>query len=433
MSHLLKKRLVVFLFSLTGILGIGREANMGFLNRLLSSAAKAVAALEEQAHGAVKRPFPQNLTYPGAIKPNNVTQADMNNAIKSYYDYWKKSYVRQSNGVTPGGGYYVFMKGTGGSGNEITTSEAHGYGMIIFALMAGYDGQAKQYFDGMFNMFDKHRSKNNPNNMSWVIDKSESRSKDEDSATDGDMDIAYALLLAHHQWGSNGNIDYLSQARNIITKGVKAGAMSPETKRSLLGDSCDDQYATRASDWMTDHFKAYQKATSDNFWGEATKTVYDLIRDITVNYAPSTGLMPDFIISRHARPAAPNFLEAKTDGDYSWNACRYPWRLATDFAHSGSPEARAAANKVVNWVKSSTGNDPRNIKAGYKLDGTPLVKDGSAAFTAPFAAACIVDSSHQAFLNSSWEVIKDWKDSYYGDTINLLCMFLISGNWWSPA
>src|SRR5262249_60196008 len=99
------------------------------------------------------------------------------------------------------------MKGTGGSGDEITTSEAHGYGMIIFALLAGYDSQAKQYFDGMFNMFDKHRSKNNPNNMSWVIDSSELPSKNQGSATDGDMDIAYALLLADAQWCSNGAIN----------------------------------------------------------------------------------------------------------------------------------------------------------------------------------------------------------------------------------
>jgi endo-1,4-beta-D-glucanase Y len=406
---------------------------MGFFNRLFSFVASGAATAKISEPGAAKRPFPQNLNYPSCIKPNNVTQADMNNSVKSYFDYWKSTYVRQSNGVTPGGGYYVFMKGTGGSGDEITTSEAHGYGMIIFALMAGYDSQAKQYFDGMFNMFDKHRSKNNPNNMSWVIDKSESPSKDQDSATDGDMDIAYALLLAHDQWGSKGKIDYLSQARKIITDGVKGGAMSSETKRALLGDSFSDKYATRASDWMTDHFKAYQHATSDNFWGDATNTVYSLIKDITVNYAPSTGLMPDFIVSRTARPATPHFLEAKTDGDYSWNACRYPWRLATDFAHSGSPEARAAANKMVNWLKSSTGGDPRNIKAGYKLDGTPLVNYGSAAFSAPFAAACIVDTSHQSYLNSSWAVIKDWKDSYYGDTINMLCMLLISGNWWSPT
>src|SRR5262245_66006088 len=102
--------------------------------------------------------------------------------------------------------------------------------MIIFALMAGYDSQDKQYFDGMFNMFDKHRSKNNPNNMSWLIDKSEQSSKDQDSATDGDMDIAYALLLADRQWGSNGKINYLEEARKIITDGIKKSAMSEDRK-----------------------------------------------------------------------------------------------------------------------------------------------------------------------------------------------------------
>jgi hypothetical protein len=430
MNYSLRARFLALLFLIVGIWGIGKEVVMAF-NRSSSSMASGFAASES---AGANRPFPQNLTYAGCIKPNNVTQTDMNNSVKSHYDSWKKTYVRQSNGVTPGGGYYVFMKGTGGSGNEITTSEAHGYGMIIFALMAGYDSQAKQYFDGMFNMFDKHRSKNNPDNMSWVIDKSELRSKDQDSATDGDMDIAYALLLAHHQWGSGGNIDYLSQARKIITGGVKGGCMSHDSKRTLLGDSSTDQYATRASDWMTDHFKAYRHATGDNFWGEATNTVYGLIKQLTVNHAPNTGLMPDFIVSRSPRPAPPHFLEERTDGDYSWNACRYPWRLATDFAHYGSPEARDAVNKVVNWLRGSTDDDPRKIKAGYRLDGTPLVDYGSAAFTAPFIAACIVDHSHQDFLNYGWEIITNWRNGdYYGDTINLLCMLLISGNWWSPV
>jgi endo-1,4-beta-D-glucanase Y len=386
----------------------------------------------------INRPFPQNLNYPGCIKPNHVTQTDINNSIMTYYDYWKSAYIRQSNGVTPGGGYYVFTQGTGGSGNEITTSETHGYGMIIFALMAGYDSQAKQYFDGMFNMFDKHRSTGDSDNMSWVIDKSELASKDMNSATDGDMDIAYALLLAHYQWGSNGKIDYLAQARRLITNGIKESDISLTTKRTLLGDWSTDQHATRASDWMIDHFKAYQEATNDSFWNDATETVYGLISQITTKYAPETGLMPDFVIGSPARPAAPNFLEADTDDDYSWNSCRYPWRLATAFAHYGAPETRAAANILVNWLKKKTKGAPGSINAGYRLDGAQLVNYTSVAFTAPFTAACIVDRSHQMYLNSGWDTIANWREKGaaathgYGDSINLLCMLLISGNWWAP-
>src|SRR5262245_61265494 len=118
------------------------------------------------------------------------------------------------------------MQGTGGTGSEITTSEAHGYGMILFALMAGYDADAKKYFDGMFNMYDKHRSTGNSNLMSWIIDQSESTSADSDSATDGDMDIAYALLLAHYQWGSSGAINYIDHAKRIINLGLKGSSVN---------------------------------------------------------------------------------------------------------------------------------------------------------------------------------------------------------------
>jgi endo-1,4-beta-D-glucanase Y len=393
----------------------------------------ATSASQALGAHAVNRPFPQNLSYPGCIKPSNVTQIDINNSIRNYYDYWKSIYVRESNGVTPGGGYYVFTRGTGGSGNEVTTSEAHGYGMIIFALMAGCDNQAKQYFDGMFNMFDKHRSVDDPDTMSWIIDRSELTSKDEGNATDGDMDIAYALLLAHYQWGSDGKINYLAQARRMITDGIKGGSVSLSTKRTLLGKWSTDQYATRVSDWMIDHFKAFQGVTNDDFWDDATRTVYGLINQLTSKYAPRTGLMPDFVIGSPPRPAAPKFLEAETDGDYSWNSCRYPWRMATAFAHYGAPEAQAAANKAVNWLKKKTNGDPGNIKAGYTLGGTQLAPYDSVAFTAPFMAACIVDSSHQSYLNSGWNIIANYRESYYGDTINLLCMLLISGNWWPPT
>jgi endo-1,4-beta-D-glucanase Y len=405
---------------------------LGVVQGAWSSMTAPGVQVQNSASAAINRPFPQNLNYPGCIKPSHVTQADMDSSIKSHYDYWKSTYVKQSNGVTPGGGYYVLTQGTGGSGNEITTSEAHGYGMIIFALMAGYDSQAKQYFDGMYNMFDKHRSTGDPDNMSWIIDKSELASKDQDNASDGDMDIAYSLLLAHYQWGSSGKINYLNQAKRLINNGIKESDMSLPTMRVLLGGWSTNQHATRTSDWMIDHFIAYRQVAGDDFWNDAAETVYDLIKQITAEYSPETGLVPDFVIGSPARPARPRFLEAATDGDYSWNACRYPWRLATAFAHYGSPETRAAANKVVDWLKKKTEANPAGIKAGYKLDGTQLVSYGSVAFTSPFIAACIVDSSHQSYLNSGWDTIINWREGYYGDTINLLCMLLISGNWWAP-
>lgn len=382
---------------------------------------------------SLNKPFPQALEYKGCIKPNGITQAQMNDSVTGCYSSWKKRYVRESNGTTPGGGYYVEMKGTGGDGNEKTTSEAHGYGMIIFALMAGHDADAKKYFDGMYNMYDKHRSTKNKDNMSWIIDDSELTEKDAGSATDGDLDIAYALLLADTQWGSKGKINYLGEAERIITNGIKKGDMGAETKRTLLGDWIDDKYSTRASDWMPGHFRAYYKATKDKFWIESADNIYNMIDQITKTYSPQTGLMPDFIVGDPVKPAPPNFLEADTDDDYSWNSCRYPWRIALDYAHYGTPEAKNACNKTVNWLKEKTSDNPSRIVAGYNLGGEPIADYSNLAFTAPFVTACIADESHQSYLNDGWYLLTRVGQGYYSDSIALLCLLLISGNWWAPG
>lgn len=386
------------------------------------------------AMGADQRPFPQAVTYVGKLKPSHVTQAQMNAGVASYYNNWKNRYVRQSSGATPGGGYYVEMQGTGGSGTEITTSEAHGYGMIVFALLSGQDSNARKYFDGMYNMYDKHRSKNNRNLMSWVIDRTESTSKDSSSATDGDMDIAYALLLAHHQWGSSGSIHYLNEAKRIINSGLKGDDVHSLSKRTKLGDWDDDQWNTRASDWMTGHMHAYYAATQDPFWNEAVSTVYDLIDRITKNYSPTTGLMPDFVVGQTPKPAAPNFLEADTDDDYSWNSCRYPLRIAMDAAHFQNAKAKAAMTKLINWAESATDGEPSGIMAGYRLNGSPLEGYSEMAFTAPFvAAATVATGDHQQFVNKGWDLMVKTSDSYYSDSINLLSLLFISGNWWAPV
>ena len=39
----------------------------------------------------------------------------------------------------------------------------------------------------------------------------------DDSAFDGDADIAYGLLLAHAQWGSDGSVNYAADASTVIT------------------------------------------------------------------------------------------------------------------------------------------------------------------------------------------------------------------------
>ena len=386
------------------------------------------------------RPFPQELEYPGCIKPSNVTQSAMNKSVEQMFDYYKSTYVTKAKNTA--GGYYTNASGNGGGGKSaVTVSEAHGYGMIIFALMAGYDSEAQTIFDGYFKFYKDHPSKVNPICMSWEVDSDES-DKANDGATDGDMDIAYALLLAHYQWGSDGDINYLEEAKKIINKGIKVSDIHASNLRTTLGDwdgeddaDGDTKDITRSSDWMPDHFRAYATATGDNFWNDVADTVYSLVKSIQDNYSPNVGLISDFV---KGTPPAPDKKAGGTGesngGDYSYNGCRDPWRLATDYAHYGTQDAKDALVKMDSWLRSSTNGDPDKIYAGYKLTGKKLVDYNQLTFTAPFTAGLIADSNSQDFLNNCWNAIEnDHGEDAYELALNLMSMLLISGNWWAPA
>ncbi len=376
---------------------------------------------------AQNMPFPQSKTWNGAIKPNHKTQAELNLAVSNLYDQWKTDFLKPT---IMEGGYYVEGECTGCVVESKGTSEGHGYGMIITALMAGYDANAKQYFDGLYKFFDNYRSIINNELMNWNVAVDE-REPWTDSATDGDFDIAYSLLLAHYQWGSDGDIDYLQESIDMINDGLKLGDMSTVSKRVMLGDWDNNMYTTRPSDWMTDHFRAYYNATGDNFWLDAADTVYSMMNVIIDNYSSNTGLMPDFVVGETARPSNPNFLEGENDGDYYYNACRFPWRISSDYLHYGTAESKQVLSKFLEWANDEINNDFANYTAGYELNGTALNSYDDLAFIAPLVLAFTTDEGYQNTLNDGWDYIEETYWGYYDASINLLCQLMITGNWWS--
>src|SRR5262249_15615131 len=150
----------------------------------------------------------------------------------AFYDSWKGA--RLVNGC---GGYYVNF---GGKGKDpIFVSEGHGYGMLITVLMAGHDANARTIFDGFYDLFRQYPSINDPDLMGWAGLKNcavpNTPTDLDDSATDGDLDIAFALLLADRQWGSCGRIDYFGEAQKVI-RAIRAHDLNSTTNLLLLGD-----------------------------------------------------------------------------------------------------------------------------------------------------------------------------------------------------
>jgi endo-1,4-beta-D-glucanase Y len=373
----------------------------------------------------------------GVIFPSTQTQAQLDKATADFYDAWKKSYLLPA---CKAGQYLVKSQP---ATDDYTVSEGHGYGMLLTVLMAGHDPDARTLFDGLYAFYDEHRSDVNGDLMAWAQDSSCTSVDGPDSATDGDLDIAYSLLLADKQWGSGGSIDYLAQARRIISA-ILASDIHPQNS-ILVGDwasdpsdSCHD--GTRPSDFATGHLKAFAQASGVARWNDVVDKTYSVIDTLQAQYAPSTGLLPDFAVKAPTatpQPAPANWLEGSDDGHYSWNACRTPWRIGTDFLMSGEPRSQAAVRRMNAWILGKTGGDPTKIRDGYDLSGKVLGTNPEIAFVAPFGVAAMIEpasGTNQAWLDALWtEIAARPQADYFGDSLKLLSMIVMSGNWWTPG
>jgi endoglucanase len=384
------------------------------------------------------------------IKPS-YKQAELDSQLTDFYQQWKASYLRQGCGD---GRYYVDAAGDGktiegGTANStLSISEGHGYGMLITVMMADFEPDAQIIFNGMLSFFHDHPAKSDPGLMAWnQLRTCQNAGEDvggDNSATDGDLDIAYALLLADSKWGSTGDINYRVEADKVISA-IKQLEIDPVSQFVRIGDWVDSvdngQYAhtTRSSDFMVSHFKAFADISADSSWYSVRDRTYLIIDHIRASFSQDTSLIADFIVDvpDNPRPAQANYIEGTGDGEYSWNAVRYPWRIALDYLLYGEQRAFDALAPINSWIKKVSGGDPKNIAETYTLDGQYSVDSGfdSMASVSMFAVAATIDQSNQQWLDDLWldmnqKSIND--EDYYGNTLKLLSMITITGHWQKP-
>lgn len=390
---------------------------------------------EAELLAAPARPFgSHSVPFPvgAASAPGGTSAADQ--ATTAAYDAWKAAYLTAGCGT---GRYYVLSYP---ATSAKVVSEGQGYGMVVTALMAGYDPNARTEFDGLYRYVEDHPSASNADLMAWQQNGATCATvpDNDSSATDGDIDIAFALLLADTQWGSTGSIDYRAEALTMIAA-IKSSEINPETLLPHLGDwtSPDSEYwyGVRTSDIMVDRFTAFQNATGDEFWGQVARAGTQMVTSLQDGYAAGTGLLPDFAVNTDGdpKPAPKNYLEGAHDGQYSYNAARTPWRIASSALIAGDAASAAAVARMTDWVTSATGGKPTGILAGYALDGTAFADYRDIVFTAPFGAGALTDARNQAWVDSVWARLKaEPSGGYFGDSIRLQVMLLASGNTWLP-
>ncbi|MBO4331980.1 MAG: hypothetical protein J5875_02320, partial [Paludibacteraceae bacterium] len=240
---------------------------------LFSFAQGLFSANEVTVHinsGNPKFPFPQFSYYEygdkhklenlGTKNPEGVVHAEMEQDIRDAYQIFANEW--EYTGESWGGVQYI----RGNIGCPYDCREGDGYSLLAAAVMGD-----KISFDGLWMCcHDKSRVKQKRYIDGVVFEPNYeygdfSNKDNQNSATDGDVDIAIALYIAWRQWGDLMGIDdfsgtpisYKQEFINFLKGmvGVSSRFMTENPRRSLSGDIGFDGYLKNGDTWteITDY------------------------------------------------------------------------------------------------------------------------------------------------------------------------------------
>jgi endoglucanase len=353
------------------------------------------------SNGSPAKAFPENAAMVGTCPV--ATNATIYAAdIAQAYATWTKNFVQGSQIVAP-------------EQSNAVTSEAMGYGMLISAAMGD-----KAAFDKFWGYVQSNLS---GGLMNWENGGS-------GSATDADLDIAYALLMAGNQWGSSYTSASNTMAGNIASKDISGNI--------LTGGSQFSQ-----SNYDPSYFAPAEMRKLSGLSG-AVSANYTLV-NANITHTVS-GVPTDWANKSSGAPSdagGANVTSDITDGSngaMGYDAARVPFRLALDACLNNGDTSGLSAVVSYFAAKYDAGASIDLMKAGwYKAkDGPhPNAKDLQGSFIGPMGTAGMA-MKNQAMLDRSFRTILDILESgdfnhtYFPSTVGLLTLLMMSGNYPAP-
>ncbi len=324
-----------------------------------------------------------------AYKPQDIYK----DQLKTEYENWKAKYFTDC-----GDGSADIRK----DGAE-AVSEGTGYGMLMAVTM-----DDRQAFDRLSAGFQKRR--NSRGMMSWQFSVC-GGTWGQNAATDGDLDIAMALVMADRKWGG-----YRSLAEPLITALKQFGTTECDGKLVLRpGDmwgGCNDSVDTRLnpSYFAPAYYRVFASYLPNqaDFWNDLTRDTYTLLK----SYQSSMGgLLPDW-----------SYANGSLNGGYGYEACRVPWRISADFAWHGSSDAKQVLRGIFDYASSRGG--PASVS-----DQKNSCFVGGIALTANSLDQATADRWYQEWIAAIPQAPDQrvGDNPYYQGTLRVLYLLLAGG------
>lgn len=352
---------------------------------------------------------------PGESNSNDIPPYEIDfqltDDVINRYNTWSKSYIKETSE-----GAFVNTSDS----NEFyrTVSEAHGYGMYILTKMSSVDTDVKDTFDQFIKYHENHRV-GGTSLMMWRQDSSTTTKPlmdyDPNNATDGDLYIAYSLIQAYKIWGDES---YKRLATDILTDILAYNYNDTDhiiTLGNWVGKGTPEYQTFRSSDVIPKFYDEFYQFTGDTIWVTIKEHLLDYLNQVSQN--SKSGLVSDFINVKDGKATVPtgSVIEAKTDGEYSWNAARVPMQLAYDLT---SGESVKIINRMLQFFETQP-----HVFAGYTLDGKATVEYDSIAFGGLIEPILQKPEINDYNINTNYKHFSEESVTginYYGDTLFLM-------------
>jgi endo-1,4-beta-D-glucanase Y len=350
-------------------------------------------------------PFPQNRLVSGCSYPAMARNAD----VRAAYDHWK-SLTLTSNGAMG----QIRVQRTMEAGFD-TVSEGISYGMLVSVYM---NDQAT--FDKLWLYEQKYSDP--VGLMNWRVSADGGSVTGNGSATDADEDMAWALIMADKQWGGSGSLGtpYLTLAKTMLDTMWQYDVDHGRGEMLRPGDGWMDD-RTNPSYFAPAYYRVFARVTGNQDWLKVVDSSYSIIDKLVSGASASAGLVSNWTNSGGVPGAGP-------DGDYGYDACRTPFRIALDACLFGEPRAKTYLAKLSQFF---AGVGAANLKDGYHLDGSPTGSSLNLAFLGPAAVGAMSASAAQGFLNDGYAraiPLLPGETYYYNSSWGILSLLMLSGN-----
>lgn len=353
-------------------------------------------------------------TYPYGIKPASAAAW----VASTNYDKWTSDFVTSSYAggfkrVNYPESYYL----------SYTISAAMGYGM----LLAAYHGD-QELFDDFFGFVNLHKNKRGL--MSWYIPYNGVNPADGtgeyNSATDADEDIAWSLIIANVQWGSDGIINYKSEAIKIIDS---LYTYNVDTTNWILkpGDLFGDTNCVNPSYFALSYYPFFAELTSNNGWNEVRARCIEVLT--AASNLNSTGLIGSWSDQFGGMPLS---CTGHTE-DYEYAAARIPWRVGLDYLWNGNQDSKYICERIINWTLTAPINsNASTISEAYYKNGSEKSWEINNTIISGFQTAAMA-SDNADWLNALYSENLSREDPwYFNRALKLISLFIATGNFWPP-